>query len=277
MRVSLEGGAEGKALFRKLADSLWGLEEPAEDAKGTRKVGEGRVAWGMPARDLLQADGIAPDVVMTLEDGSTAPDMDWIHYRVGNAEVYFLAELAGEASSIEATFRVDGRIPEFWDAVDGSIREAATFEFVDRGTQVPLEFDPYGSIFVVFRTESSSDRSDGPNFPTWQQMQSIGAPWNVTFDTKWGGPEQPVRFDTLTDWTKHKDLGIKYYSGKAVYRTTFEFDYDPPGKPLAIELGQVKDIGIASVNLNGTDLGMVWRPPFRADISKALKRGENHL
>ena len=157
--VSLEGGAEGKEVFQKLADGLWGPGDQAEDAKGTRKVGKGRVAWGMPARDLLQADGIAPDVAMTLEDGSTAPDMDWIHYRIGDAEVYFLAELAGKARSIDATFRVDGRIPELWDAVDGSIREAATFKFVDGCTQVPLEFDPYGSIFVVFR-KASSERSE---------------------------------------------------------------------------------------------------------------------
>ena len=121
------------------------------------------------------------------------------------------------------------------------------------------------------------DRSDGPNFPTWQQTQSIAGPWDVTFDAKWGGPEQPVRFDSLTDWTEHSDPGIKYYSGKAVYRTTFKLDHDPAGKPLAIELGQVKDVGIARVRLNGTDLGVVWRPPFRVDVSKAVKPGENEL
>jgi hypothetical protein len=214
---------------------------------------------------------------MTLEEGSTAPDMDWIHYRIGDAEVYFLAELAARARSIDATFRVEGRIPEFWDAVDGSIREAATFQFVDRGTRVPLAFDPFGSIFVVFRKESPSDRSSGLNFPTWQQLRSIAGRWDVTFDTRWGGPEPPVRFDTLTDWTEHKDLGIKYYSGKAVYRTTFGLDDDLVGKPLAIALGDVLDVGIARVSVNGTDLGVVWRPPFRAHISKAAKRGENKL
>jgi len=252
-------------------------QETGLQRKGTRKVGKGRVAWGMPARDLLQADGIAPDVVMTLEDGSIAPDMDWIHYRIADAEIYFLAELAGKATSVDVTFRVDGRIPEFWDAVDGSIQEAATFKFVDGCTQVPLEFHPFDSIFVVFRKDSSSDRSDGPNFPTWQQTQTIAGPWNVTFDPTWGGPEQPVRFDSLTSWSEHSDPGIKYYSGKAVYRTIFRLNRDPAGKPLAIELGQVKDIGIARVKLNDTDLGVIWRPPFRVDVTKAVKPGENEL
>ncbi len=273
--VSLEGGAEGKQLFEKLADDLWGPGEQAEDAKGTRKVGKGRVAWGMPVRDLLHADGIVSDV--TFADEQVAPAIHWIHYRIDNADVYFLSEPNGKAVSTDAIFRCHGRVPEFWNAVDGSVREAATFKFVDGGTQVPLEFDPYGSIFVMFRKASSVDRSDGPNFPIWQQTQSIAGSWRVTFDTRWGGPEQPVRFDSLTDWTKHKDPGIKFYSGKAVYRTTFEIDDEPSDKPLAIELGQVEDLGIARVTLNGTDLGVVWRPPFRVNVSKVVKRGENQL
>jgi hypothetical protein len=231
----------------------------------------------MPARDLLNADGVAPDVAMMLEDGSTATGTDWIHYRVGDAEVYFLAELAGKATSIDATFHVAGRIPEFWDAVDGSIREAATFKYIDGCTQVPMEFGPYDSIFVVFRKASSSDRTDGSNFPAWRPEKSISGPWHVTFDAKWGGPKQPIRFDTLSSWSDHSIPGIKYYSGKAVYRTTFKLDYDPAGKPLVIDLGQVKDVGIARVILNGTDLGVVWRPPFRVDIATAARPGENTL
>jgi len=275
--VSLEGGAEGRETFQKLADGLWGRGNPDKGAKGTRKVGLGRVAWGMPARELLAAHGVMPDVAMTLEDGNTTPGMDWIHYRIGDAEVYFLAELSGRAESLDATFRVDGRIPELWDAVDGSTGEATTFEFVEGCTKVPLRFDPYDSVFVVFRKAASSGQNGGPNFPTWHQRQRISGPWDVTFDAKWGGPERPVRFDILTSWSDHSDPGIKYYSGAAVYRTTFKLDRDPADKPLAIELGQVKDIGIAKVTVNGTCLGVVWRPPFRVDVTKAVKPGENEL
>jgi hypothetical protein len=108
-------------------------------------------------------------------------------------------------------------------------------------------------------------------------MQTIAGPWHVTFDAQWGGPEQPVRFETLADWTDHTDPAIKYYSGKAVYRTTFKLDHDLPGKPLAIELRQVKDVGIARVTLNGKELGVVWRPPFRVDVTKVVRPSENEL
>jgi len=248
--VSLEGGPKGKELFRKLAEGLWGPADQAKNLKGIRKVGKGRVAWGMPARDLLHVDGIASDVTLQQRNKDSAPGMDWIHYRIGDAEVYFIAELDGQAKSVNAVFHCVGRIPELWDAVDGSIRQANTFEFLDGRTRVPLEFDSYASIFVVFRKPAARDRNGGPNFPTWRQRQLIAGPWDVTFDPKWGGPKDPVRFDSLSNWADHSDPGIKYYSGKAVYRTTFNIADDPAGKPLAIELGQVKDVGIARVKLN---------------------------
>lgn len=270
--VSLEGGAEGRKLFQKLADGLWG---ESKDERGSRNVGKGRVAWGMEARDFLHADGVASD--LTFDDKETASDINWIHYRIGERDVYFLSEPNGKAMSLNAIFRVDGWIPELWNAVDGSVREAMTFKFIGGCTQVPLELDAFGSIFVVFQKKTKSDRNEGPNFAAWRQKQLVSGPWDVRFDAKWGGPKEPVRFDTLTSWIEHSEPGIKYYSGKAVYRTTFNISNDPAGNRLAIELGQVKDIGIASVKLNGIDLGVTWRPPFRVDISKAVTIGDNKL
>lgn len=276
--VSLEGGDEGKALFKSLADGLWGSDAQATPTRGIRKVGAGRVAWGMSARELLREDGLAPDVAMTLKDGSKVPDIDWIHYKIDNADVYFLAELAGNARSVDAVFRVDGRIPELWDAVDGSTREASTYSSEKGITHLPMELGAYDSLFVVFRkTTTETARGTGPNSITWQEAQAIGGPWNVTFDSKWGGPAKPVRFDALSDWSKHKDPAITYYSGKAIYRTRFTLAADLAGKPLALELGDVKDVGMARVKINGTDLGIVWRPPFRVNLGKSLKPGPQDL
>jgi hypothetical protein len=276
--VSLEGGAQGREQFRTLADGLWGTAAPAKGAKGTRQVGKGRIAWGMTAREFLLADKLAPDLTLTLADGSSAPNMDWIHYQVNDAEVYFLAELAGMARTIDATFRIDGRIPELWNAVDGSIRDANTYKFGDSRTRLPLMLAPYDSLFVVFRKPTNEGgRSLGPNLPVWREAQAIPGPWDVTFDPKWGGPAKPVRFATLTDWLTHDNPGIRHYSGKAVYRTTFEVADNLANKPLALELGNVVDVGIARVRLNGTDLGIVWRPPFRVDPGQAIKPGANTL
>ena len=273
--VSLESGEAGKTMFKKFADDLWGPEDQADGAKGSRKVAKGRVAWGMTARELLLSDGVTQDV--TFQQAASAAGMAWIHYRIAATDVYFLADQTGKGMKETAIFRCAGRVPELWDAVNGSVREAGSFKFVGGSTHVPLELEPYGSLFVVFRKPAAADRDAGPNFQQWTPVQAISGPWDVTFDANWGGPKQPVRFDALTSWADHGDPGIKCYSGKAVYRTTFKLSNDLAGKPLAIELGQVLDVGIARVSLNGADLGVVWQPPFRVVVTKAVKAGENRL
>jgi hypothetical protein len=273
--VSLEGGEKGKALFKKLADGLWGAEyEP--DSQGVRGAGRGRVVWGTDAQAFLRSDGVAPDVEFR---NVSSEDMAWIHYRIGDAEVYFIAEQGGKPVDFEAVFRSAGRVPELWNAEDGSIREANTFRFAEGRTHIPLKLRPYESAFVVFRKAAASGRNAGPNTPEWENLARIDGPWQVAFDPDWGGPGEPVRFAVLESWTQRDEPGVKYYSGKARYRTTFH--YDPSavaeGRRLAVELGNVADLGIAQVFVNGKDLGLVWRPPFRADITDMVKPGENLL
>jgi hypothetical protein len=276
--ASLEGGEAGVAEFRKLAEGLWGTDAQATPTRGTHKVGAGRIAWGMSARELLRSDGLAPDVSITLKDGSNAPDTDWIHYRIADAEVYFVSELAGKPRGIDAAFRVEGRLPELWDPVDGSIREATSYSSSGGITRLPLELGAYDSLFIVFRKSTTeTGRETAPNSLVWQEAQGIGGPWNVTFDSKWGGPAKPIRLEALTDWTKHEDPAIKHYSGKAIYRTRFTLGEDLAGKPLALQLGEVKDIGMARVKVDGTDLGIVWRPPFRVNLGKSLQPGSHTL
>jgi hypothetical protein len=44
---------------------------------------------------------------------------------------------------------------------------------------------------------------------------------------------------------------------------------------LYLDLGEVKNI--TEIILNGKNLGVLWKPPFRLDISQAIKQGENRL
>ena len=62
-----------------------------------------------------------------------------------------------------------------------------------------------------------------------------------------------------------------------MYRTTFTAPAANGGKSLALELGEVRSHGIARVRLNGKDLGLTWRPPFRVELGDAVKSGTNEL
>lgn len=99
--------------------------------------------------------------------------------------------------------------------------------------------------------------------------------WTVHFDPQWGGPEM-VEFPCLSDWTKNANEGIKYYSGAATYQQTFNVSFPvQKGKSYFLQLGKVKDVGIARVKINGIDKGTVWTAPFRVDISQELIYGRN--
>ena len=105
----------------------------------------------------------------------------------------------------------------------------------------------------------------------------VTGPWNVSFDPKWGGAAH-VTFGQLEDWSKRSESGIRYYSGTAVYRKTFAFSKPESSNSkfrVFLDLGKVAVM--ADVKLNGRNLGILWKPPFRVDATDALKPGDNTL
>lgn len=276
--VSRVGGEAAQREFHELADKLWG-ESPS--GAGEKKIGEGRLVWGQTSRSLLQSDGLVPDFEALNAELKAA--YEYIHYKIDDADVYFVCNqttrgiAASENRKVDLSFRVTGRQPELWDPATGDIRMADAFTIRDGRTTVPMYFDPNGSMFVVFRSKADGNGEKTSNFPVWKELQTITGPWDVTFDPKLGGPAKPVQFDKLASWTSHEDPFIKYYSGKAFYRTMFKLDKDSANSKLALELGSIKDVGIARVILNDKDLGVLWLAPFRVDVSKAVKAGENKI
>jgi hypothetical protein len=272
--ISLTGGDKSQKQFRELADKIWG-KEVAE--KGTKTYGKGVVAWGVSAREFLMNTGVKPD--FTVMDSESKTDFDYIHYTVGGKDVYFISNQTEERQKIKCSFRVSGFRPELWDALTGAVREAKSFTQNDGLTTIPLTFEPYGSVFVMFNEPIASNEqgSDENNYPDYAPVKEITGAWTVNFDARWGGPES-VEFPELTDWSEHSDERIKYYSGAAVYNKTFAIDFTPEkNKSYCLQLEDVKDVGIAVVTINGKDKGIVWTKPFRADISEDLKKGDNTL
>ncbi len=102
--------------------------------------------------------------------------------------------------------------------------------------------------------------------------------WTLNFPPNWGAPEQ-VKLEKLVSWSTHPEEGVKHFSGTATYRKVFdlfpEIGNQKSGVRTILDLGRVEVI--AEVTLNGKDLGILWKPPFRLDVTEALRSRNNQL
>ncbi|HEX7115174.1 MAG TPA: glycosyl hydrolase [Steroidobacter sp.] len=102
--------------------------------------------------------------------------------------------------------------------------------------------------------------------------------WEVEFHPQNGHPSPgTLTFERLESWSQHESDAVRFHSGAATYRKRFRTDLDPdPAERVYLDLGEVNVI--AEVKLNGQPLGVLWNPPYRVDVTDALKpKGENLL
>jgi len=265
----LKDAARNDQELKKLADVLWGVERTAS---GMRIVGKGRVIWGTALEDVIKADALPA----ALEIRAKGQDhkVDWTHRRLGSADVFFIANGSEEPVEFEAAFRAEHKAPELWDPVTGGIRKLPEFRTDAQHTVVPMRLEASQSYFIVFRRATdTSTKIQEKNFPDYEAVTLLNGPWEVAFDPAWGGPARVV-FNELEDWSKRPEDGVRYYSGTATYKKTFDLPDEALDK-LCIDLGGVKNV--AQVRLNGKDLGVVWTDPWRVVIDGEARARGNEL
>lgn len=386
---SLADFGSGDEKLRKTADELWT---------------SGRILTGKTAPAILAEKGLSPDFKSTIP-------LRWIHRRIGDADIYFVANPYPEKIQAFADFRIIGRQPELWHPDNGRVENSVTYQESENTTRVRIPLEPYGSTFVVFQkpslgidpivalkldgksvwsmadiqknyiriikasygvpgdstrsrdvakkvqsivdmgslmfqvadiakgddpafgviktltvdfsindcikrvsgtdeqsinltaiesnlpeTEISADSENKWMFSGYQsgkyelitasgktrtirvkadsEWKEITGPWNVFFDPATGGPGE-ITFPTLDDWSQRTEDGIKFYSGTAIYKTSFMVPATSKTKRGVLDLGKVAVMG--EVILNGKNLGTCWKSPYIMDITDVLKAGENKL
>jgi hypothetical protein len=227
---------------------------------------------------VVHSDGLAPDI--EFREFSNGARFDWIHRRDADWDAYFISNQSTKDTSGNVVFRVAGKQPELWDAVTGSIRNLPDYREEDGRTLVPLQFAPRQSWFVIFRAKArQAERMEQKNFRGLKRALEVAGGWKVQFDPKWFYPDNgtggELRFEQLTDWTQRPEEAVRYFSGIATYRTTFESKLKETKSRVFLDLGVVKNV--ARVRLNGRDLGSVWTAPWHVEIGGALEAGANRL
>jgi hypothetical protein len=314
----LEGYPKCDAEVKSLAAEMW------DDCDGKtvteHQFGKGKVVWGQTMAQVFAMLNTKPDFEFAANGGS---QLMYIHRLDVGADIYFVSNQRDQFDSVDCTFRVTGKIPELWYPDTGRIEQASVWRDKGGCITVPLQFDPAGSVFVVFRRPAGSadhivsaafsggaatnkqpvlklisDESgriklcalspgkaelrtaSGKNIE--MEVRDIPKPvevsgsWELTFPPNWGAPAQ-INLPKLISWTEHADSGVKYFSGTATYIKEVEIPAGMfgAGRLLWLDLGWVKNI--AEVSVNGRPQGILWKPPFRANITDAAKPGKNKL
>jgi hypothetical protein len=253
--------ADDQAEFKTIADQLWG---PG--------IGKGKLYSGQTIAEVLASLQVAPD----FEYGKPQRDANlmFVHRKLADGDFYWVNNRNARAEILDASFRVTGKAPEFWHA-DTGVAEPAAYRIANGRTTVPLRLEPNDAVFVVFRRASAATSRTLP-LQAETRLGTVQGSWDVTFQPNRGAPAQ-ISLDALNSWSDNSDTGVKYFSGTGTYTKTIQAptDWFKAGARLWLDLGDVKNI--AEVSVNGKPLGILWKTPFRADVTSALKPGANML
>jgi hypothetical protein len=247
--------------FKSIADRLW-----------SGQTGKGKVIGSGTIADALAGLKIAADFEYNRPQADT--ELAFVHRKLTDGELYWVSQRKARAEDVEVTFRITGKAPELWHADSGMV-EPASYRTADGRTTVPLHLDGNDAVFVVFRkTATTPSRSVPKEIST--KLTSVDGSWEVAFQPNRGAPAK-VTLPTLASWHENAEAGVKYFSGAATYTKTVEAstDWFKSGGTLWLDLGDVKNI--AEVTVNGKPLGVLWKAPFRVDVTSALKPGRNTL
>jgi hypothetical protein len=240
------GPSEDTPRLRRLVRQLFG---PGRHGKGRAVlVADEGDAFAAALRDCLP-----PDLPLDRPD----PDVAFVHRRLADGDIWFVANFAGEATVLTARFGGAGRGVEMWDPVTG-----------DRGAgrDGHLPLNAFGS--VVVRVTPRAAAGPAPAERLESNAVGIPGPWELAV------PGEPPR--TLPGprgWTEFP--GLQHFSGAGTYTTSLDLPGLAPGERLTLELGEVREV--AEVVVNGHSAGVCWMRPHRLDITPHVRPGRNRI
>ena len=275
-RMTLPGGASYKVLVLPLPRPM--NPDPAElSPEVKQKINElkeaGILIPSLPYNeDDFSSYGLERDLIVP-------ENIAWTHRQGEQGDIYFIANQLEETRTFTASMRIHGRKPECWNPVTGEINADIPYEQKSHRTEVTLTLAPNESVFIVYPAEEddkeTSEKERKEKKDSVKESSETGleaTEYTVTFTAN----GKTIQRQELFDWSKEEDEQIRYYSGTAVYKTTFRWKSKvKEGQQVYLNLGKVCDL--ATVRVNGIDCGTIWTAPYRADITAALKKGVNEL
>ncbi|MDQ2843215.1 MAG: glycoside hydrolase, partial [Acidobacteriota bacterium] len=279
---------------RSLPSLAPGLIEEKTDTTRIIEIARQLFATGSKNARLIEqeqnvASALREMVDPDLATGSAGPAIGFVHRKLSSAEIYFLVNSSNHAVETEASIRVSGMQPEWWDAFTGEVTPAEYRASANR-TEIELKLAPYESRVLVFSKANGLSARAGRT-TAHQQAIDLSSDWTVIFT----GTGRQIHMAHLLSWTS--DGETRFYSGLAVYEKSFHLpqtftagektvlDFGPgtpvePGLRIAPGMHALLESPVresAVIFANGKRAGDVWHPPYELDVTRYLHAGENAL
>jgi (4-O-methyl)-D-glucuronate---lignin esterase len=221
------------------------------------------------------------------------PNLGVCRRDIGDRMIYFISNQNDHLQWYDFSFRYKGLKPEIYDPVTGKIDKPFSADTIGGFVNFFESFEPYESKFIIFSKQGLPEPFDDTKWPRiFSSIETLYSDWEITFKNKEGEQIRRLVFDTarlakgfvkevfdnimLKNWTDDSSLFIKYFSGTAIYHTTYNFDKNPDTVNV-VELRLNELYNLASVKVNSIDCGTVWTKPYSVDIKKAIKQGKNTI
>ncbi|KDN56506.1 glycosyl hydrolase [Flavobacterium seoulense] len=258
--------------WKMVVDEIWSENNKTQSSW---KLGKGTVIVTPYVESDFSKIGIPADLLFSDSKNNDRGSIAWTHRKTADEEIYFISNQLEEKRELTVSFRESGKIPELYNPVTDKTTVLNQWKVENGRTIIPLQLDKNESCFVIFKNQSKeTNDKKGTNWAELKSVQTLDENWNLQFDASFKGPEKALKINKLFDWSTSADENIKYYSGTAVYTKEFNWKQDTK-TPTYLNLGSIANL--AEVTVNDIDCGTIWTFPYRADISKALKKGKNKI
>ena len=233
-----------------------------------QKSGEGHILFGTDYAKTLAQTSAKPEVM------KTNFDLSCIRRTNADGYHYFISALTDKDTEAWIPLSVKARSVMFYNPMDGTSGKARIRQSGDK-TEVFVQLRSGESIILKTFTDADVQVAD------W--AYTAPADKAVRLDGKWGlrfvqsAPEVAHVPDSVSlgSWTDLNFEGARTTMATACYTTTFTLDNPAAFADWELILGDVRES--ARVRINGVEVTTLWAVPFRCNVGKYLRPGDNTL
>jgi len=276
---------------RRLPATAPGFLHAAEDSARIREISDALFRNGVSTAHLVGSDAqLGAELIKAAQPDLTlsprTPAVGFIHRKLANGDLYFIANTSNDPKRVGAHFRDSAQHAETWDAFTGAVTGIPDPAHID------LNLAPYESRLIYFSNEAKPGTSE----PSRREsvLADLSQHWTISF----GSAGSPIEIGHFTSWAD--DPKTEFFSGIAAYEKNIDFSpgkYTPDAK-FFLDFGNAKPEPLpsprldqpnmrayldppireaAEVYVNGKRAGVIWQPPYRIDVTVFLHRGSNQL